>query len=171
MLSNGRDASGVAKAIDEGDTTATRKMQIDVFRDMESEVWEVMSIMQNNPAFNSKVKEKRKFSPKFVDTFRIKYAEVRPFKSEKQLLDEIELWREQKLMTRKQAIRQLRPDFTDKQVDEWVNQLDEEAEEDLERMLDGMPTTGPERNSDGTFNEGNVAAQEQDPDPTPETAN
>ena len=167
MLSNGRDASGIAKAIDEGDTTATRKMQIDVFRDIESELWEIMVPVQNEWA--ARTKENRKFSPSFADTFRIKYAEVRPFKTDKQMLEEIQLWREQKLMTRKQAIRQLRPDFTDSQIDEWIAELDKEGEENLERMLMGMPTSGPERGSDGTFLEGNQAAQEQDPDESPES--
>lgn len=167
MLSNGRDASGIAKAIDEGDTTATRKMQIDVFRDMEAELWDTMKDMQS--VWGSRMEESRKFSSNFADSFRIKYAEVRPFKTDKQLLEEIQLWREQKLMTRRQAIRELRPDFTDSQIDEWLKELDKEVEDDFNRMMDGLPTTGPERGSDGTFLEGNQAAQEQNPDETPES--
>lgn len=168
MLSNGRDASGIAKAIDEGDTTATRKMQIEVFREMESDLWDVLKVMQDRWA-NSSIQENRKFSTNFTESFRIKYAEVRPFKTDKQLLEEIQLWREQKLMTRKQAIRQLRPDFTDAQIEEWVKELDAEAEDNLARMLDGMPTTGPERSSEGTFLEGNQVAQNQEPDESPES--
>ena len=169
MLSNGRDASGIAKAIDEGDTTASRKMQIDIFRDMESELWELIAVMQDRLVNTTSLDENRKFSSSFIDSFRIKYAEVRPFKTDKQLLEEIQLWRDQKLMTRKQAIRQLRPDFTDSQIDDWIEELDDESENDLERMLAGMPTTGPDRSAEGTFNEGNQVAQDQNPDSTPES--
>lgn len=169
MLSNGRDASGIAKAIDEGDTTATRKMQIEVFREMETELWDVMKAMQDRWASRGNLKENRKFSMNFTDSFRIKYAEVRPFKTDKQMLEEIQLWREQKLMTRKQAIRQLRPDFTDKQIDDWVKELDDEMDENLERMFEGLPTTGPERGSNGTFLEGNQVAQDQPADESSES--
>jgi hypothetical protein len=81
---------------------------------------------------------------------------------EKQTLEEIQLWRELKIMTRKQAVQQLRPDFTEEQIAQWIKDLEIEEEADFEKMLMGMPTSSPERKTDGTFNEGNEAAAEPD---------
>jgi hypothetical protein len=160
-LSNGRDASGLAKAIDEGDITDERKVQTEMFRTVERELWELTKLAQDMWSDLAVVEENRKFSPSFIDSFRIKFAEMKPFKSERQLLEEIQLWRDQKLMTRKQALRTLRPEFTEEQIDAWIKELDKEAEEDMEFLLEnGMPR-GPEHKADGTFNEENQAASNQ----------
>lgn len=162
VLDNGRDTSAVGKAIDEGDATAERKVQTEMFRETENELWSLVSAVQDVWSADNVVEESRKFSSAFEDTFRIKYAEARPFKTEKQILEEIQLWRELKMMSRKQALRTLRPDFTEDQLNEWISELDDEAKENMERMLEGLPTLEAERNSDGTFNEGNEAAAEPD---------
>ena len=168
ILTNGRDSSAVGKAIDEGDTTNERKNQVEMFRDVERKLWEVMDCVQDVWANDVELKERRKFSSTFNDTFRVQFSEMRPVKTERQMLDEIQLWRDQKLMTRKQALRTMKPDFTEEQIEQWIDELDKEAEENLENMLMGMSTTGPERSADGTFNEGNQAATEQNPDADPE---
>lgn len=160
---NMSETSGVAKAMDEGDTTAERKVQLEYFRTIENELWSLMESMQKVWASDGLLEENRRFSDSFSDTFRIKYAEMKPLKSDKQKLEEIQMWRDQKLMTRKQALRQLRPDFTESQIDAWIKELDEEAEEAAEKFLSMGITSGAERSADGTFNEENQAAIEQDP--------
>jgi len=163
QLSNGRDSSGISKAIDEGDTSAERKVQIEYFRQIETSLWDLMSVMQNVWASSNITKENRAFSVKFDETFRIKFAEMKPLKTNKQKIEEIELMREQKLMTRKQALRMLNPDFSEKQLDAWIKELKDEEDEDMEKMLSAGISAGPERKNDGTFNEDNQVAQNQDP--------
>lgn len=162
MLSTGRDSSAVGKAIDEGDTTAERKNQINMFRDVETRLWSLVQRVQDVWANDVDLKESRKFSSDFENSFRVQFAEMRPAKTERQMLDEIEMWRDQKLMTRKQALRTLKPDFTDEQLDQWIAELEKEDKEDMDRMMSGM---GPDRSGDGTFNEGNEAGNNQNPEP------
>ena len=162
-IKQGEEASGVSKSIDEGDTTAEKKVQTEFFRCVEHEMWDLMSIIQNKWARNNLVNENRTFSPKFADSVRIQFAEMKATKSDRQKLDEIQMWRDQKLMTRKQALRTLRPEFTESQIDQWISELDEEDEENMEKMLEGGMGIGPDRTSDGTFNEGNQA-QKNDPE-------
>ena len=166
VLDNGRDTSAVGKAIDEGDVTSERKIQTEVFRSVEKDWWALMRDVQDYWSSRNVVDEKRKFSNKFVDTFRIKYAEMKPFKSEKQILEEIEMWRDQKLMTRKQALRTLRPDFTEKQIDDWIAELDKESDDEMDKMM-MMP---PARNK-GEFGDDNDASQDRDPSPNTDDMN
>lgn len=162
LLANGRDSSGISKAIDEGDTIAERKVQMEFFRNVESQLWGLVSDMQRVLSQVNIVEENRQFSQDFLETFRIKYAEMRAFKSDKQKLEEIQLWRDLQMMTRKQALRELRPDFTESQIDDWIFELDNEAKDNMERALENIPTLKPERNRSGQFNEGNQVAGNQD---------
>ena len=162
----GEEASGVSKAIDEGDTTAERKVQVEFFRSVETNMWDLIADMQSvwtkAGILNG---ERRTFSTTFKDTLRIMFAEMKPLKTFQQKITEIQLMRDQKLITRRQAIKQLHPDFTDKQIDAWISELDNEAKESFEQMMSfGGPTMQAERDQDGTFNEGNQAAAEQSPE-------
>lgn len=132
----GREASGFAKAMDEGDVTQERKVQTEVFRSVEAELWDVISQMQAVWANESgKLKESRKFTQEFTDTFSVKFGEMKILKSRKQLLEEIKLEREEKLMGRRQALRALHPDFTEGQIDEWIKELDNDLQEEMEASL------------------------------------
>lgn len=163
MMSNGRDASGIAKAIDEGDTTSARKEQIELFRAVEKSFWDLMSRIQSVWSSMNATEENRSFGPAFSDTFRIVFAEMKPLKSQREKIEEVQLMREQKLMTRRQALRMLYPDLTESQLQDWLKELDDEAMEDAEKMLEFGISAGPERKTDGTFNDGNVAAKDQEP--------
>jgi hypothetical protein len=52
--------------------------------------------------------------------------------------------------------------MTDKQIEDWIKELTDENEEELEAMMMGSPMMSAERSAGGTFNEGNQAAKEQD---------
>ena len=162
-MQQGEEASGVAKAIDEGDTTAEKKVQTEFFRCVEQDLWDLMEIIQNDWARKNLVDENRTFSNTFSETFRIQFAEMKANKSDRQKLDEIQLWRDQKLMTRKQALRTLRPEFSETQIDKWVEELDKEEEENMDKMLENGFNSFPDHKSDGTFQEGNNA-QKNDPE-------
>jgi hypothetical protein len=164
-MGNGQEASGVAKSIEEGDTTSERKRQLEFFSNLEMKMWNLISAMESVWAASGILtKERRKFSEQFVESFRIIYAEMKPLKTFKQKIEEIQLLRDQKLISKKQSIRVLYPDMTDKQVDDWLTELTDEGEEELEAMMMGAPMAGPERTAAGTFNEGNQASAEQNPD-------
>ena len=131
----GREASGFAKAMDEGDASQERQVQVEMFKLVEKKLWKIISIMQNKMANNVKLKERRKFSDGFLDSFSAKFSEMKVLKSDKQKLEEIKMQQEQGLISRRQSLRDLHPDFTEKQLDKWEDELDKEKERKLEEML------------------------------------
>jgi len=161
-MANGRDASALAKALDEGDVTGERKRQTEFFRGIELQLWDLIADMQPVFAATGAVDESRTFSSTFTDSFRVVYPEMRPVKTFNQKIEEVRGLRDLKMITRKRSLQMLMPEMTEKQIDEWVQELDDEAIEFQQKMLDFGVNLGPERQSDGTFVEGNQAAAEQD---------
>ena len=92
----GREASGVAKAIEEGDTTGERKMQVEFFRVVERELWKLISDMQDVWTARGALgpnAERRRFSQTFADSFTVMFAEMKPLKTTRQKIEEIQLLR------------------------------------------------------------------------------
>ena len=159
------DASGVAKAIDEGDTTAERKVQLEFFTNIEMRLWDLISDMQDVWSSAGIVnKERRKFTTGFSDTFRVMFAEMKPLKTFKQKMEEIQLMRAEKMITRRQALKMVFPDMTDNQLDDWEKDLDKEKEKQMEDMFMGVAPLSAERKQDGTFNEENQQGAKQQPE-------
>lgn len=155
--------SGIAKAVDEGDVTAEKKVQTEFFRCVESELWDLIADMQNVWSNNNIVDEKRSFTKDFSSSFRIEYAEMRVAKTQRQKLEEIGLMRDQRLITRKQALAELRPQLTDTQIDDWVVELEKEDQELMDNAINEAVGISGGRNSNGQFSEGNTEAKD-DPD-------
>lgn len=166
-LSNGRDVSGIAKAIDEGDVSAEKKIQMEFFSAVEQELWSLISDMQRIWTSRRDVIEKRVFSETFKESFAIEFSEVKPMKSFQQKIDEVKGLRDLKLMSRKQAITRLHPDWSEEEISAWIDELDKESEEQMQRMIDGMDSLNPEQKADGTFNTDNQAGTKQTIDSKP----
>lgn len=164
-LSPGNEASGVSKAMDEGDTTAERKRQLEFFTTVEAHAWMLLDDMQDVWS-NSGIleKETRRFSDNFIDSFRVVFAEMKPLKTFKQKVEEIQLLRDQSLISKRKALHMLYPDLTDEMLDKWIEEIKDEKSEELEDMMMSSPMLQPERTADGTFNEGNQAGAEQSPE-------
>lgn len=161
-MANGRDSSALAKAIDEGDTTAERKVQTEFFRHIELRLMDLLKDMQKVWSNDSSIIEKRRFSEEFIPSFMISYAEMRPIKTFRQKAEEMVILRDQKLISRKRTIKTLYPDMTDAQVDSWIKEVDDELIEQMQKQIQFGVNIGPDTNADGTFTEGNQAAAEQD---------
>ena len=146
VMVEGREASGFSKAMDEGDATQERKSQIEIFRHVERDLWDLLSRMQD--ILSPKLNDKRKFSKEFVKTFVIKYGEMKILKSDMQKLTEIKLQQDAGIMSKRQAVQFLNPDFTDKQVDAWVAENEEEADDNMEKMLSEIPKSNENRDEE-----------------------
>jgi hypothetical protein len=131
----GREASGFAKAMDEGDATAARKEQSEHFRHIEKELWSKMYEIQNRWSNMGLVKESRQFSRDFIDTFSIKFAEMKILKTDREKLEETKMWKDLDLMTPRQAVKFLKPDLTDEQVDKWISELDTYKKEEFNNSI------------------------------------
>ena len=144
----GREASGFAKAMDEGDTTAVRKEQTETFRHVETRMWKKINQIQRVWSANGLVDESRQFSSSFDESFSIKFAEMKILKTDKEKLEEVQVLRDLKLMTKKQALRKIMPDLTDAQINDWVKELDTEAEEAFDAMMPQMQMINNEEKTD-----------------------
>lgn len=160
-LSNGRDASAIGKAIDEGDVSAEKKTQMKYFKKIESDLWALISEMQKVWTKRRGLKERRVFSATFPDEYTIEYSEVKPMKSFKQNIEEVELLRGLSLISRKQSIRRLHPEWSEEEIDTWIEELDKEAEEKMKKMMDAMSDMPNNNSQNGQFQQGNDAGSNQ----------
>lgn len=137
---SGRDASGFSKAMDESDATQEIKRQTENYRKVEDTFWQKMKILHNYWVESGTIKGVGKFSDKFAETFVIRYAEPKALKTDKQKLEEIKMKKDLGLMTTKQALRVLNPEFSEEQLDAWIAELDEENEKRMEEMMMMSPS-------------------------------
>lgn len=170
--------SGVSKAIDEGDITAEYKIQTEFFKEIEGRLWDLVDTMQSVWAKENKLYngDRKLFSDSFTNTFRIQFKEIKVLKTHQQMLDEIKTGRELKLISRRQALRELKPELTEDQITTILEEISAEAEADFEELMDmSMPEmpaplpTDPNgktvgRKDDGKFQKDNQLADEQPPE-------
>lgn len=169
--SSGGEASGVARAIDEGDITAEYKIQTEFFKGIEYKLWDLMQSVQRVWVQEGRINEgeRRLFSESFLETFRIQFKEIKVLKTHQQMLDEIKVGRELKLISRRQALRELKPELTEEQITKIIQEINDEQVDDFDFLVDnGMVAetetdTKTGRNSDGEFRSNNELANEQEP--------
>lgn len=161
----GREASGFAKAMDEGDVTAERKVQTEAFKTFERRLWEKIAKVQDYWSSSGLVNEKRKFSTSFVDTFSVQFGEMKHLVTQSEKLEKVRtLYKDLKLMSRRQAIKELNPEFTPDQIDQYISELEDDIVDEDEQPQQEMSNpqfngqtevgdeediVGPNRNTNG----------------------
>lgn len=141
-LDANQDSSGVSKIIDESDATDARKNQMEIFRQVEKDLWTKIKAVQKFASQGGLVEEKRLFSDEFPNNLSVRFAEIRPLESEKQKYEKIKIGRELKLLTRKQALQELYPDLTAEQLQARLDDVEEELKKEKDEMLDMGITPG-----------------------------
>jgi len=127
-LSTENMSSGISKAIDEMDTSEDRQKQVPYFMEAEAELWELIihhmhPVWMREPDFQNKVTFSHGLQAK------VNFPEQRALvDSSKQIADE-KLKIELGIQSRRGALKEIYPDWTDKQVDERL------AEVELERTV------------------------------------
>lgn len=135
-------ASGVSKIMDESDATEARKQQTELFRQVESQFWFTFAKMQEIWAKSGVVDNKEVFNPKFIETFSVKFAEIKPLESEKEKYEKMKVARELKLITKKQALKEIYPNLPEPQIDIRLKELEEELSKEKEEMMSMGITPG-----------------------------
>lgn len=138
----GQEASGVSKIIDESDATDARKNQMEIYRQVEMDMWLKIKKMQDYLSKSGNVEEKRLFSEEFPLNMSVRFAEIRPLESEKQKYEKIKIGRDLKLLTRKQALQELYPDLTEDQLMARLTAVEDELMKEKEEMMDMGITPG-----------------------------
>lgn len=152
-LKSGREVSGIAKAIDEGDTTLVRRKNIDFFKEVEAVLWEKISICQNIwSAMGLLEKESRKFSSNPVEDFTTIFGEVKIIETIQDKVMKIEAQDRLGVITKKDIIKDFNPDFTDDQIQKRLKEIEEDRKKRMEEMKEefanGTAANGSNNDSD-----------------------
>jgi hypothetical protein len=134
-LTAGNAASGVSKILDEADATEVRKAQIELFKKAEYQYWEKFSQMQEIWSQMEGVKDKELFSDKFIKEFSLRFADIRPLESDSEKYNRIKVARDIKLITKKQALKELYPTLSEDQIDQRIKELEDEGKKEKEDMM------------------------------------
>lgn len=134
-LEEANAASGISKLIDESDASEARKEQTELFRQVEQELWSKFAQMQQVWSSAAMVTKQETFNPDFIDSFSVKFADIKPLETEKEKYDKLKVAKELHLITRKQALKEIYPNLSAAQIDERLQEIEEEMEKDKERQL------------------------------------
>lgn len=142
QMEGSSSASGISKIIDESDATETRKAQTELFRWVESKFWKKFTQMQAIWAKNNVVEKKEVFAADFSESFSVKFAEIKPIESEKDKYDKMKVARDLKLITKRQALKELYPSLPTEQLDKRLEELEEELTKEKKEMMSMGLTPG-----------------------------
>ncbi len=140
--------SGISKMIDSAEPIENKKDQQEEFVSLETEIWKFIS-KKGIPTW----KQVRKFSTEFTKAFSsafnptISHQEPKALISEKEKVETCKAKRELKVITRKDVIRELNPDWDDATIDRYIVEIDkEEAGSTVSKVV---------TKDDGTLDDGN----------------
>jgi hypothetical protein len=138
-LKPGREVSGIAKAIDEGDTTLVRRKNIEFFRSIESALWEKMEIIQNKWVdMNLLSKETRKFSKNLSESLIVIFGETKIIESVQDKVLKIQAQENLGVITKERIVKEFNPDFSDEQIKEVLDNVKKQKKEMLDEMVEEM---------------------------------
>lgn len=132
--------SALAKLVDEADTTAIRNAQVNKFRLVEKELFDL--IVQYHKVWKKKPRygEKREFSAEC--TINPIFPEQKIFASEEEKIQNAVLLVNANLATPSQVLRRIFPSMTEKELEAWIKELDEHTRKSVQ-------TTGGEGTKEG----------------------
>jgi hypothetical protein len=142
--------SGIAKAIDEMDTSEDRQNQVPYFKKAEQDLWALIMTKYhpywaNEPEFKFKGQT---FSPKAK--VMVAFAEQRPNVDPAAAVDTQIKKLDAGLQTKKGALQELYPDWTDKQLEEKLSELEAESKANMEKQKLAMAGQPDPNNPDGS---------------------
>lgn len=137
-LSESSFASGIAKMIDEADTTDHRDKQTSIYRSFELRFWHLNKLNHNNTLttvqFASSLISTPFLNVPFTDpaTVVTEFTKVIPFTSRGQLASGFIVEIDNGLMSRKEAMRRLNPELSDEKLEELMQEIEEEKKSSFE---------------------------------------
>jgi hypothetical protein len=160
--------SGIAKALDEMDTSEDRQAQIPYFMTGERDLWDLIKVCSEkqwslDPLFELRG---RNFSAKA--TVEATFAEQRPILDSGQAIDEQKKKIDLRIQTRAGALKELYPDWTDEQIAKRLAEVDTESADNMARAQamglnpDGTPQK-PDATQSGTDPNGDKTGDQPAP--------
>lgn len=118
-------SSGLSLMIRNVDTTEDRNQQITYFQELEDDFWSKLAVIHNYLADIGAIDERRKFSADFA--VNVKYADQKPLEDKLSLVQRLDLEIRRGLISRRAAIKELHPDYTNEVIDQMMQEMDGDA--------------------------------------------
>jgi len=135
-LKSGREVSGIAKAIDEGDVTLVRRKNIEFFKKEEKLFWQKVEIIQNTWVSEGRLRrETRKFSKHMTDSLKVIFGETKVMETVQDKVLKIQSQDQLGVITREDIIREFNPDFSDAQVKKRLDNVKKEQKEKMDLVM------------------------------------
>lgn len=135
-------ASGLAKMIDEMDTSEDRQKQVPYFESAEEDLWDLY-FNHMHPVFQ----KAENYVYRAIDlpeiSVDVKFPEQRGDKDPATLLDSIQRRMQLRLMTREMALKELNPDSTQEQIDKILAEIEADTTVDLTPEPPNVPAIQP----------------------------
>lgn len=154
QLTTDNFASGVAKMIDEMDTSDDRQKQTEFFGPAEEDAWDLV-LKRQHPVWKAQKRVENNIDFGAESTVAVSFPEQLPVVKRKEVLDELVVEMEKGLESRKGAIRRLNPHMTDEEVEAKIQEIDEEKKARAEAFgVPPQPGDGEKESGEGDENEG-----------------
>lgn len=149
-LETNNAASGVAKMLDEAETTEDRKDQIAFFEKAEKQFWELFS-HKMLPYWIDNQPIDPKFVMPFSDEFELKisFQDAKPMISELDKIQQEKMKLEAGLTSKIMALRNLNPGLTDDDAMKLLNEIRKEDVESVKFMQRNMQEESPDQDMNG----------------------
>jgi hypothetical protein len=119
-------ASGISKIISEMDTIENRKMQEEIFQDVETKFWKRLAVMHNELAKVGRLETRKVFSDPATLEITVDYGEETIVESRADLVVRLKNERDAGFISTKKAIQILNPKMEEGQIEELIVEIDDE---------------------------------------------
>jgi len=123
-LSSTNVETGISALFDLSDAVHLHKKQAARFKIFEKKFWTLVDRVNER-------NNQRTFGKKFIEDFIISYEESKPVKSDKAVLDEIQITREMGMISLEMSLKRLYPEYRQKDIDKLLEILKKEREQKL----------------------------------------
>lgn len=144
-LTSGSAASGVSKAFDLAESTENRKDQVEYFSEAEEELFELVANYMY-PVWLQNGWLVEPYNKPFSQDFEIEveFPELKPLMTFADKIQNVKMLQEIQLITKRQALRYLYPDWDAQQVEDYINEIMRDGLEEMQfiqRNTDGESPT------------------------------
>lgn len=123
---NQNDLSGISLLIQNSDISENRKYQEQIFRQSENDFWKRLSKIHNELVRSNLIDERKLFSSDEVEV-SVEYETHKPYEPIIDKVNRLKIEVDSKFLSRYSAIRELHPDWSDTQIEDEIEDIDEES--------------------------------------------
>lgn len=130
------NASGIAKIIDEADTTIDRKQQIGIFKQAEKFYWRTLASMHNTAVANKLIDNTALFSDPETLKVATTYSDQKIIETRVDKVVRLKTEVEAGFRAKKVAMKELNPTMTEEEIEEEIDLINEEGVIEIVEPMD-----------------------------------